>query len=132
MLSSRAPPDLCGAYDARIWKLDGNRLVRASGTGPLTEVSRNWLPFDASLPSVQAFLERRTVQTEDVTASAVPSVVDVARSIGIRSVLATPLMREGRPIGVLTVRRREPGLFSDKHVGLLQTFADQAVIAIAC
>jgi signal transduction histidine kinase len=122
---------LCDAYDARIWRLEGDRMVRAAGSGPLMlEDGRTWLPLDAGLPSTQAFLERRTVQTDDVTASGIASVVDVARRLGIRAVLATPLMREGQPIGVLTVRRRERGPFSSKHVDLLRTFADQAVIAI--
>ena len=49
---------------------------------------------------------------------------------GFRSVLAVPLIREERPIGAITVGRPEPGPFSDKHVALLRTFADQAVIAI--
>jgi two-component system, NtrC family, sensor kinase len=122
---------LCDAYDARIWRLEGDRMVRAAGSGPLMrEDGRTWLPLDAGLPSTQAFLEQRTVQMDDVTASGIASVVDVARRLGIRAVLATPLMREGQPIGVLTVRRREGGPFSNKHVDLLRTFADQAVIAI--
>src|SRR5262249_9208505 len=83
-----------------------------------------------SVPSTQAFLERRTVQAEDVTATGTPDVAEVARRLGIRAVLATPLLREGEPIGVLAVRRREAGPFSDKHVGLLRTFAAQDVIAI--
>ena len=121
---------LCDAYDARIWRLEGDRIVRAAGSGPLIEDGRTWLPLDAGVPSTQAFLERRTVLTGDVTASGIASVVDVARRLGIRAVLATPLMREGQPIGVLTVRRRESGPFSNKHVELLRIFADQAVIAI--
>ena len=47
-----------------------------------------------------------------------------------RSILAVPLAREGRPIGAIAVGRPEPGPFPDSQVALLQTFADQAVIAI--
>src|SRR5439155_9323278 len=49
---------------------------------------------------------------------------------GFRSSLAVPLMREGKPIGAVAVGRPHPGQFSDKQIVLLQTFADQAVIAI--
>ena len=49
---------------------------------------------------------------------------------GFRSVLAVPLIRDDGPIGAIAVGRPEPGPFSDKQIALLQTFADQAVIAI--
>src|SRR5262245_39269328 len=53
-----------------------------------------------------------------------------ARLIGYRGLLQVPMLKDGRVIGVLGVSRREPGRFSDAEIALLQTFADQAVIAI--
>jgi two-component system, NtrC family, sensor kinase len=54
----------------------------------------------------------------------------VARMVGYRSALFTPMFRDGRPIGVITVGRRDPGPFSEEEIRLMDTFADQAVIAI--
>ena len=55
---------------------------------------------------------------------------ELARLRGYRSMLFVPLLRDRKPIGVIAVTRDEPGPFIEHHVQLLQTFADQAVIAI--
>ena len=52
------------------------------------------------------------------------------RLLGFRSVVAVPMLRDGEPVGTINVTRREAGRFSDAEVALLQTFADQAVIAV--
>jgi len=59
-----------------------------------------------------------------------PTASDLARRLGFRTLLSAPLMREGAAIGTIMVRRTEARLFTERQMALLQTFADQAVIAI--
>jgi signal transduction histidine kinase len=77
-------------------------------------------------------LGRRTIHVADVQAEAEAYSEGAAhaRARGHRTILSVPLMREGAAIGVIHVRRTEGRLFTDRQVELLQTFADQAVIAI--
>jgi two-component system, NtrC family, sensor kinase len=59
-----------------------------------------------------------------------PMGSNLARHLGFRTMLSVPLMREGVAIGTIMVRRTEARLFTERQVALLQTFADQAVIAV--
>jgi len=68
----------------------------------------------------------RVADTEDE----LDTLRDVARLRGFRSMLLVPLVRDGTPIGLISVTRVEPGPFASHHVDMLQTFADQALIAI--
>src|SRR5262249_30699519 len=84
---------------------------------------------DRTMLAGRAILARAVVHVEDVLAD--PDYAqDVGRAGGFRGVIAVPMLREGIPIGAINVIRGRPGPFSDEHVALLQTFADQAVIAI--
>ena len=69
-------------------------------------------------------------QIPDVTADPEYAFGAVARVATFRSILAVPMLRDGVPIGAITVRRVQDGLLPDRQIALLQTFADQAVIAI--
>jgi len=79
----------------------------------------------------RVLMERGPVQIEDIKADPEYEHLEAQVASGFRTVLAVPLLREGIPIGVLIVWRLEVRPFSDAEVGLLQTFADQAAIAIA-
>jgi len=78
----------------------------------------------------RALLEGRTVQVADVLADPEYTWSEAQERTGLRSVLAVPLLREGRPIGVLVLARSVTRPFTDKQVEVVTTFADQAVIAI--
>jgi GAF domain-containing protein len=80
----------------------------------------------------RAVFERRTIHVHDLVAAEddFPEGSRDARRDGHRTTLATPLLREGSPIGAILIRRMEVRPFSDKQVAMLETFADQAVIAI--
>ena len=84
---------------------------------------------DRRMMSGRAILTRDVVLVEDVLTD--PEYAQhVGRAGGFRGVLAVPMLREGSPIGAIVVIRGRPGPFSPTQVGLLRTFADQAVIAI--
>src|SRR5205823_1767902 len=74
----------------------------------------------------------RTIEVEDMLAegTAYPLSHDIAQRFGHRTVVVVPLFREGQPFGTILLRRKEVRKFSDREVALLQTFGDQAAIAL--
>jgi len=126
---------LTDAATSVLWRVEGNVLRGAASTmmNRFPGILQSERPIDPSSPIGQAALERRTVRVEDYAALGPglhPDSVEAQQRVGFRSFVATPLLRDRDVIGVLVVFRLEVRPFSDEHVALLQTFADQAVIAI--
>jgi two-component system, NtrC family, sensor kinase len=128
---------LMGAAMASVYEFDGTLIYLHTLTPPdwphAEELRRQYpRPPDVKLAAGRVILERSILHLADLqTDPMTPSVTrQVAERMGLKGVLWVPMLRDGVPIGVIGAVRATVGLFSDKQVRLLQTFADQAVIAI--
>jgi two-component system NtrC family sensor kinase len=124
--------ELCEAYDAVMFLKDGDDLHPSAHHGSIPMDSGK-LPIGRNSAAGRAFLDGKPVHVHDYLSADgddFPVGRERARREGARSVLGVPLSREGESIGVIVLRRIEVHPFSNKQIALLQTFADQAVIAI--
>jgi two-component system, NtrC family, sensor kinase len=122
---------LCDASNGTIILSDGEALRMEAHYGPLAEQIGIKLPIDRRSVSGRAFIEGHPLHVDDLSEAAdFPLGRQIAAQFGIRTFLAVPLVREAVPIGLITMQRTEIRPFSAKQIALLQTFADQAVIAI--
>jgi GAF domain-containing protein len=123
--------ELCGAYDSVALLKEGDHLLFSAHHGPIPMSFAKW-PINRQWTAGRAFVDRKAVHVHDLLAeqNEFPDGLELAKSMGHRSIVSVPLLREGESIGALVLRRTEVNPFSDKQIALLQTFADQAVIAL--
>jgi signal transduction histidine kinase len=131
---AEAAARLCEAYDVSIFRVDADRLLLAAHHGPIhaRTIGEFTLSLGRGTIGGRTVLDARTVHIADVQAEAAefPEASENARRLGFRTLLSVPLMREGVAIGVIQLFCTEVRPFTERQVALLQTFADQAVIAI--
>jgi two-component system, NtrC family, sensor kinase len=131
---AEAAARLCEAYDVSIFRVDADRLLLAAHHGPIhaRTIGEFTLSLGRGTIGGRTVLDARTVHIADVQAEAAefPEASENARRLGFRTLLSVPLMREGVTIGVIQLFCTEVRPFTERQVALLQTFADQAVIAI--
>jgi len=125
---------LCDASAASMYLTDGNTLRHLASKGPSPDpVSHvDTLEINRQSISGRALLERKTIQVDDMLAEGTeyPLSLEIARRSGHRTVAVVPLFREGKPFGTILLRRKEVRPFSEREIALLQTFGDQAAIAL--
>ena len=124
---------LCGATATAIYVLEGNVMRRAVFNGPAELQGTETLPYSPETVTGRAIAEGKPLHVENVEQArdVYPVSWERAQKFGHdQSMLAVPLMREGRPFGTMFLRRTEVRPFTDKQISLATTFADQAAIAI--
>ena len=133
----RRARDLCNTTQAGLFEFDGELVHRRSGVGSEAygtpeayEAYKRLFPMVPARGSItcRAILDRQTIHVRDMATA--PGVSAAVRNLGYKSQIALPLLRDGAAIGAMQLTSAEIGGFTDSQVALLQTFAEQAVIAI--
>ena len=127
---------LCEADQAAIFTREGDGYRFAASFGFPPEYAADWRRAgpraadpNSPLPGVRSIVERRPVHILDIAAD--PAFHQTSsRQSQARTALGIPLLRDGEPVGNFVLARRRVEAFTDRQIELVQTFADQAVIAI--
>jgi len=125
---------LCEADSAQILRPREGGFYSAASYGHTAEFSEyvknfTFPPGRASVTG-RVLLEGKTLQIPDVLTDPEYGLSEAQRLGGFRTHLGVPLLREGKPIGVILLSRSTVKPFDDRHIEVVTTFADQAVIAI--
>jgi signal transduction histidine kinase len=126
---------LCRAASGAVYTFDGSLLHLATAHGLTAEaleaVQRSYpMPPGPGGATARAVLNRSVAYVPDVLADPEFKFRGMVSAADHRCIVSVPILRDGTPIGVITVGGPQPDMFSTSQIGLLRTFADQAVIAI--
>ena len=133
----RRARELCNTPSAGLFEFDGELVHRRSwvgseayGTAEAYEAYKRLFPMVPTRGSLtcRAILDRQIIHVRDIATE--PGVSAAVRNVGHKSQISVPLLRDGAAIGAVVLSSGEIGGFTDSQVALLQTFAEQAVIAI--
>ncbi len=122
---------VCDAVDATLILRKDEGMTIGAHWGPIGAVVGTRVPLTRGSVMGRTIVDARPIHVVDLqTASEFPEGRELALHWGHRTTLGAPLLREGDALGALLIRRTEVRPFSDAQISMLQTFADQAVIAI--
>jgi signal transduction histidine kinase len=126
---------ICEADDSRILLREGDDLQVTMGDQFLKGPAEGFThPIERGWVAGRAFIDRVPVHVPDLSsddaARDYPAGTKIAREFGVRTTLAVPLLRESTALGVILLRRSTVKPFAPNQITLLETFADQAAIAI--
>ncbi len=133
-LIARRARELCGAASVAICEYDGTLLHLRMTDGHDAAADERWRRSYPRIPGPDSFFGRALLANQAVHIRdwlAEPALHEAARGLGVRSALHVPLRRDGWAIGVIGLGRYEIGGFDDTQVTLVESFAEQASLAIA-
>src|SRR5262245_56697455 len=125
---------LCGADDALIRRVEGDSQIPVAHFGSIRLIHDVGvaIPIEVGGFAGRAVREARTLHVHDLrdAEAEFPGASEGGLAVGVRTALAVPLLKDGKLLGIIHIRRLKVQPFTEQQIRLVETFADQAVIGI--